>query len=341
MSAANDQASAWHPSSVGYNRSGMITDDTLQVRRLSRDDPDWMRAVHIALDLEAEPHGGVAPQVQALLDAESGGNRDAMRLDVVVAAYLNGQMCCAALAGETPGHSALVFAPQARRSPETHTQALTRTLASLVTISRETDLKLLQALVAPEAEGLALAMRGSGFRFLTRLLYLQSDVTAAEPGSAPDSDIRWLAYGPAHRQIFCEALDASYAQTSDCKELVGLRSTEDALAGHRASGSFDSRLWWVALRDSTPLGILLLARIDAASALELVYIGVAQPVRGQGLADVLMHRAMAAARRESATSLTLAVDRDNAPARALYAKWGFRERFARDAWIATPHFDGG
>ena len=141
--------------------------------------------------------------------------------------------------------------------------------------------------------------------------------------------------------MFCEALDASYAQTSDCKELVALRTTEDALAGHRASGSYDPRLWWVALRDSTPLGILLLARIDAASALEVVYIGVAQPMRGQGLADVLMHRAISAARRESATSLTLAVDRDNAPARALYSKWGFVQRFARDAWIATPHFDGG
>jgi ribosomal protein S18 acetylase RimI-like enzyme len=200
--------------------------------------------------------------------------------------------------------------------------------------------ELLQALVAPGAEGLARALRGSDFRFLTRLLYLERAVTAPEPFRARVAGLEWLPFDPARERLFCEAMEASYAQTLDCKELVGLRTTENVLAGHRASGSYDPRLWWVAIRDSTPLGILLLARIDAASAIEVVYVGVAQSMRGQGLADALMHRALAAARRESATKLTLAVDRDNAPARALYAKWGFRERFARDAWIATSHSDG-
>ena len=111
-----------------------------------------------------------------------------MRLDVVVAAYSNGQMWNAALAGEAPGHSAMVFAPQARRLSDARAQALRRTLAGLVAITGQTDLKLLQALVAPQAEGLARAMRDSGFRFLTRLLYLQRDVDLPEPARWHDAN---------------------------------------------------------------------------------------------------------------------------------------------------------
>jgi hypothetical protein len=54
-----------------------------------------------------------------------------------------------------------------------------------------------------------------------------------------------------------------------------------------------------------------------------------------------MRRAVDAAGRVGARSLALAVDQRNTPARKLYARWGFIEFAARDAWIVTsPPIEG-
>jgi ribosomal protein S18 acetylase RimI-like enzyme len=131
-------------------------------------------------------------------------------------------------------------------------------------------------------------------------------------------------------------LERSYAQSLDCPELTGVRTTSDVLAGHRATGEFDPGLWSVAMRGEEPVGILLLAPIPNASIAELVYCGVAQPARRKGVAHALLLRALTLTRSVSATSLTLAVDHRNVPARRLYDRWQFVPFAARAAWIATP-----
>ena len=45
--------------------------------------------------------------------------------------------------------------------------------------------------------------------------------------------------------IFERAIERSYEQSLDCPELSELRTVQDALAGHRAAGTFDASLWWV------------------------------------------------------------------------------------------------
>jgi ribosomal protein S18 acetylase RimI-like enzyme len=69
---------------------------------------------------------------------------------------------------------------------------------------------------------------------------------------------------------------------------------------------------------------------------EIVYMGVAQVARGTGVANALLFQAAQIAGQRGARSLALAVDHRNAPARRLYARWGFAEFGVRDAWIATP-----
>jgi ribosomal protein S18 acetylase RimI-like enzyme len=50
--------------------------------------------------------------------------------------------------------------------------------------------------------------------------------------------------------------------------------------------------------------------------------------------DRLLAEAVACCRRRGCPLLTLAVDSSNAPARRLYARWGFVETERRLAWIA-------
>ena len=82
------------------------------------------------------------------------------------------------------------------------------------------------------------------------------------------------------------------------------------------------------------MGVLLLNGIAERRALEVVYMGVAPSARGAGVGDALLERAVKVASTVGASTLALAVDERNAPARRLYQRWGFREVGLRDAWIA-------
>ena len=116
-----------------------------------------------------------------------------------------------------------------------------------------------------------------------------------------------------------------------------MRTAAEVLAGHRTSGLFDPAHWWVVMRESQPVGVLLLCGVPGRAALEITYIGVAQPVRGTGVANALVKRAIEAVRSVNAGTLTLAVDRRNLPARRLYQRWFFRPIAMRDVFVASSH----
>ena len=143
--------------------------------------------------------------------------------------------------------------------------------------------------------------------------------------------MRWVAYGPETHALFGRTITETYRQSLDCPRLNGLRDIEDVLAGHKASGEFDPRLWGLLCEGDVPLGALLLARAAPAGALELVYLGLTPEARGRGLGDVLMRRALAAAAAEGGARLSLAVDSDNAPALKLYYRHGMQRVGAKAA----------
>lgn len=64
---------------------------------------------------------------------------------------------------------------------------------------------------------------------------------------------------------------------------------------------------------------------SAAEESEILSIGVAPEARGRGLGGALLAAAMAAARADGATALFLEVAADNAPALALYRRFGLGE----------------
>ncbi len=68
----------------------------------------------------------------------------------------------------------------------------------------------------------------------------------------------------------------------------------------------------------------ILSRI-AASEAEILSVAVAQPQRGQGLARALLNLHLRRLAGLGAQAVFLEVDEDNAPARKLYDRAGFRE----------------
>jgi mycothiol synthase len=302
------------------------------VRLVHREDPNHSTALHLALSARPpERAGRPDPRVAGLL-ADS---RDrSLSIELLVAAFQGEECLSAALAVESPGRAALVFVPE-DEDADGPRQATIACLQALQRAARERRILLLEMLLPPDSERLAVSVRASGFRYLTRLLYLRRTVDPAATGVGPADDLRWVTYGAGQDAMFAEAVERTYAQSLDCPELTGLRPMSDVLAAHRAAGVFDPTLWSVALRRDEPVAVLLLNRLPRQPAMEIVYMGVAQVARGTGVANDVLRRAVDAAGRWSATSLALAVDQRNTPARRVYARWGFAEFAARDAWIVT------
>ena len=327
---------AW-PSHQGSQQLRKIRDmgnlrDQFSVRHVGRDDPDYHRAINMALDV-----GPLAPRRSRPLatDLIAAGTRRGCSLDLIFGAYRHDRLISACVALQSPGAAALVYAsdPQECDLKACATQAVLETLRDA---AWGRSIRLLEVLLEANASALERPLEGAGFRYLTQLLYLQRYSHQTDLPTRCEASLTWVSYTPQKAPLFCEALEASYVQSLDCPELTGLRTTADVLAGHRASGVFDPSLWWVAKRDNRPVGVLLLSRLPTRSGLEIVYVGVAQPARGTRVANALLSRAVDAMRETGVRCLTLAVDARNTPARRMYRRWGFEQTAGRHAWIASP-----
>lgn len=68
-------------------------------------------------------------------------------------------------------------------------------------------------------------------------------------------------------------------------------------------------------------------------------VGVLEEVRGRGIGSMLMEKMMETAREKKMTGMTLEVRMGNAPAQALYHKFGFRAEGVRKNYYADTKED--
>ncbi|MCB9849551.1 MAG: GNAT family N-acetyltransferase [Phycisphaerales bacterium] len=256
-----------------------------------------------------------------------------LKLAPLIAAELRGVVVGAALAIQSPGRSAMMHLAGAVDQPQ---PLLVMMLRAAVTELFASGVQLVQGLVHTGDNDLPQAYRSAGFQYLTDLIYMEASAQAKVAAVAPPPGIVLATYEPARDDLFLRALETSYIDSLDCPGLTGLRSTSDVLLGHRATGVFDPKGWYVALRGRAPAGVLLTARVARASALEVVYIGVSSTERGRGVGNYLMQVAHARARELALGVVTLALDATNEPARRLYDRWGYCATQRRRVWIATP-----
>lgn len=324
--------SATHTRRDGRRAAGGLTAE-LKVRRITSGCAAYFEALHRVCGLR--PPRPNAPPARPVADLLAKSERGEVSLDLLFGAFVGDELMGECLAVESPGAAAMVLLPEAVRD-DLHHRACVAALQSLQAASWRRSLRLLEVLLCPGSAAASRVLGDAGFRHLTRLRYLKREGVERLPSTPSIAALTWVRHASEHEDLFESALEATYAQSSDCPELSGLRSTADVLASHRATGVFCPDLWRVAMRDNEPVGIMLLNRILSEPALEIVYMGVAQPARGQGVANALLREATEAAGAIGVDILALAVDERNMPARRIYARWGFVEVGARDAWIASP-----
>lgn len=197
-------------------------------------------------------------------------------------------------------------------------------------------IRLVQSLLDPHQVNERRALERADFQPLATLIYMQR---AAEPASRrptpPDLGEGFeVTHGhDSARPLFASVIAASYEGTLDCPGLLGLREIDDVIDGHRGTGRFHPDLWFAWRRDGEPVGVMLLSEVPQRRALELVYLGIAQPWRGHGLARRALHLAFDLASQRGATNIVLAVDERNTPALNLYRALAFRPTGRKTAMI--------
>jgi ribosomal protein S18 acetylase RimI-like enzyme len=241
------------------------------------------------------------------------------------AGWRRGKVIGALLSQPLGGRAAAIWAPEVESSWRRASTAIALVRAALEDY-RARGFRLAQALLDESAprEGPA-DLSGGGMPHVTDLVYLEAqtaDPLAVRPGLP---QINWVPFSPDTEATFQAALQTTYIGSLDMPELEGLRSLDDILASHRATGRFVPDRWQLGRVESEPdaFAVLLLSAALDHDAWEVAYLGLSPPARSRGLGRAVLAHAMHLARPHT-SKLELAVDVRNLPAHHLYRAAGLR-----------------
>jgi len=231
----------------------------------------------------------------------------------------------------SPGRTMVLFSPP-HVAPTLQDTAAPELIANVLAESRFHGVHLAQALIDPADVSVIALYERSGFERLAELRYLSRELRRVDQPQLP-SAWHFQSYSPQTHAQFAETITATYQQSLDCPGLNGRREVEDILAGHKAVGTFDPKLWFVLSEGENIVGVVLLNRSPHTEAIELVYLGLIPAARGHKTGDLLMRHALWSASRANGRQLTLAVDSRNTPALKLYHRHGMTENCSRIALL--------
>ncbi len=280
-------------------------------------------------DLSADEQ---AQQVYTLLTHARSGR---ISLDGLLEARRGPTLVGAQLSQILPGRTALVW--PSRVLPGEPVETAGRLMAAACDGLAVQRVRVSHALLERVSESDDLLLRSSGFAPLAELLYLVA-LEAEFPTSPPTSALSFETYDAADHARMARIVEATYEQTLDCPRMNHVRNMEDVLAGYRATGVFDPARWLIVGHGGRDIGCLLLADHPEHGNLELVYMGLTAPARGNGWGTDVARYAQWLTRCAGRPRLVLAVDAENAPAIRMYASVGFQawDRRAVFARFLTP-----
>lgn len=223
------------------------------------------------------------------------------------------------------GRTVLLFMP-GEAGPGDTAAALAMLLEKVCALFAQRNTQLAQVLLEPGDVQTRRVMEAHGFERMAELLYLNAAIRRPLPPPPLPNQYLLLNYSEQTHALFAEAILASYQQSLDCPRLNGVRTIDDIIAGHKASGEFDPAHWFVLCEQSQEkrqaVGVLLLSRLSRGDSTELIYLGLAPSARGKHLGEWLMRRVFVAAAEMGSVKVNLAVDSANAPALKLYYRFG-------------------
>jgi GNAT superfamily N-acetyltransferase len=283
--------------------------------------PAAAEEVEAALRLVLVGPGGSGVTEQQVQDFIGFARDRGIDLELLWVAEEQGKLAYAALPVVSPGKTMLLFVshPAGRGSEGT----IARLIEAVCDAAAGRGVELAQALIDPQEEAMRRVYTAAGFEAMAELIYLQGTPHADAAPPALPPHFRWIHYSAEVHEQFAQTVLASYRQSLDCPALNGLRHIDDVLDGHKASGVFDPKHWFVLLEADRPVGVLLLASSGREQGLmELVYLGLPPEARGRKLGELLVRQAMAVVASEGHQRLSLAVDAKNIPALKLYYRHG-------------------
>ena len=296
-----------------------------------KDKVEMREALAALLERPGATPAEIQEQIDALLRYTQ---RRQVSLEQCMIARERGRLVGACLCIDGAGRLSTVFIPTQSRFLNA-SAVMVGLLEEVARQGRLRNVQLLQATVVPGTRLESEIYSRAGFERLAQMIYMDSDLTQPLRPPQPIVDVEWVTYDNAVHPLFARVVQETYEQSLDCVGLNKVRHIEDILASHKAAGEFEPRFWFVARLGGEPAGVILLSRVPERWALEVVYMGVLPVWRGRGCGVALLHKALATAREQALTTLTLTVDATNAPALKLYARFGFRETARRDVWLNT------
>ena len=231
----------------------------------------------------------------------------------------------------SPGRTMLLFTPNRlpRATPLEGARELTDRLCDHW---RGQGIHLAQLLIDPADSRLLDLYVSCGFEVLAELTYLQKRVRGTVPIELP-AGLEVDHYDTITHPAFARAVLRSYESSLDCPRLNGRRHIEDVICGHKATGLFDPRHWYLLSEQGQERGVLILSPSQNQETVELVYLGLCPEARGRGLGNLLMGMALNAVAGLGRQDLSLAVDARNTPALRLYYRYGLKQIGSRLALL--------
>jgi ribosomal protein S18 acetylase RimI-like enzyme len=232
-----------------------------------------------------------------------------------------------------PGASALFWPPRSLVDGD-RTGREDRLIAHALRWVRSRGAKLAQSLLTADEVTLAAPLERNGFRRVTRLWYLASDLNVPVSTLATPARLEYCPYQPDRPAVFHETLIRTYEGTLDCPEINGLRTIEEVIAGHKAQGRFDPSRWWLLLEVGQPVGVLLTTLMPESGDPDVSYVGIVPDSRRRGFGREVVLKVLFDAKAAGASRVTLSVDARNAPALRLYGALGFVPYDGREVYLA-------
>jgi mycothiol synthase len=222
-----------------------------------------------------------------------------------------------------PGETACLWIPPDQGDAEL---ALLHGAAAFVD---ERKIPLAQLVVSADDGYSTEACQTAGFPKFAKLVYLYvelaSDARRRELSSLPASPpvLRFVGYAGREPARLQRAVEQTYVGTLDCPALDGIRPLEQVLDGYRSQGRHWPEHWYLVQAEGQDVGALILAEHPGLGNWELIYMGLAAPVRGRGWGESVVRFAIDVATRQGAERLVCAVDAANEPALNVYRRLGF------------------
>jgi len=243
-------------------------------------------------------------------------------------------LVAAAMVIPSAGRVGMAFHSPAE-SPGVEAAALSAALRAAADAALADGLAFVQSLMDIRQHADGRAFVDAGFIRLAELAYMRRDLSGiVEPPNVPGLD--WQSCQPMDPVELGRVILGTYERSLDCPALTGLRSTDDVIESHKASGAWRPDFWWIARLRGVSAGCVLVN--DSAlspGGMDLIYMGVMTAFRGLGLGRAMVCHACRQAQRDRREFMNVVVDAANPYASKIYQAEGFRVRHRRVAYIRS------